>query len=191
MTKVSIAKLTGARQESLAGQSLGRKHFPLFLSAVSAVNDGELIVWSFSGIVHASASYLSATVGAVLRLAKSGQVNKFFAFSDMNADTLDDLCIVLTTEKLASFIVREWQGQQVKKVERIGVKLEGAYERTFSLLDELGTATAESLMESSKDDISKTGWLNRLNYLNRMGLVRRQKESRELLFAPAYREIEV
>ena len=32
---INVAKLTGVRQSALAGQSLGKKHFPLFLSAAS------------------------------------------------------------------------------------------------------------------------------------------------------------
>jgi hypothetical protein len=151
---------------------------------VLETQEEEFIVWDFQRVSHASASYLSATVGALLRMANSGLVNRYFAFSGVERDTMDDLQIILSTEGLVSFEILRYEPLEIR---RIGARLDEVFERTFALLEHRGPSSAEDLMSGAGEKIVKTAWLNRLNQLHRMRLARRIKENREFIFLPAYK----
>jgi hypothetical protein len=184
MVIVHISELASMGGSSLAGRSLGEKHFPFYFSKVLESQDEEFIVWDFEGVSHASASYLSATVGALIGMANSGQVNRYFAFSGVEPDTMDDLQIILSTEGLVSFEILRYEPLEIR---RIGARLDAVFERTFTLLENRGPSSAEDLMSGTDEKIVKTAWLNRLNQLHRMRLARRIKENREFIFLPAYK----
>jgi hypothetical protein len=188
MVIMQISTLVSVEGSSLAGRSLGEKHFPIYFSKVLETQDEEFIVWDFEGVSHASASYLSATVGALLGMANSGLLNRYFAFSGVERDTMDDLQIILSTEGLVSFEVLRFEPLEIR---RIGARLDEVFERTFALLEQRGPSSAEDLMSGTGEKIVKTAWLNRLNQLHRMRLARRTKENREFIFLPAYKTWEV
>jgi hypothetical protein len=171
--------------QQLAGRELGKQHLPILMGAALDAREGELILWDFSGITHASASYFAATFLNLITTAE--QLDRYFAFFELNRPTTEDFDIVLKTEKLAALVASRIQDDRITEVKVLG-HLDPAYEQTFWEVCRLGEATSEDVLRSANRavTIKKTAWINRLTYLHRQRLLRKEKRDREFVFKPAY-----
>jgi hypothetical protein len=186
MKMIRISKVVGSTD--LAGNEMGISHLPKLLAAALTSQDGELVILDFTG-VHATASYLSQSVIKLLRMANTGELDRFFVFAGLNSHTRDDLQIVLSLQKMAAFAIDSAEAPSRRWPAEVIGYLEPLYQDTLDRIVAAQSVTAEELMSEAKEEkIQKTGWLNRLSFLSGQRLIRREKRAREFVFKPIWQE---
>src|SRR5205823_74443 len=97
--------------DTLIGKTNGQRDMPKFLSSAFQNHNEETIIWDWNEIEIATASYFATTVVPLLRTVVSGELEKYFVFTRMNQNCLDELKLVLDAEELV-VILAETKGKQ-------------------------------------------------------------------------------
>jgi hypothetical protein len=187
MRRINVARVVKSR--FLAGSELGRSHLPLFVAAALAGSRGESLIWDWSGVELATASYYASAFVPLLRMAVSGEVEMYPIVTGLNPASLEELRLVLDGEGLPLFVGKLRRGNRVGSVELVG-RLEAPYENTLSEVRRRKKVSANDLYGSAgrRSTIGKTAWINRLVALNRLRLVRRKRVGRGFVYEPTYLE---
>ena len=182
MTRIEVKTLTGL--DTLAGKSGGLRDFPKFMAAIEETPSSDTIVLDWSGIEIVTASYLGATFGTLLRMAVSGDLDRYFVMTSLNKSGLDELKLVLEVQRQIALVGDLNKDGSLHNVHSIGV-LDPAYAETLLAVQKVKTASAMNLYQHAphtRTRIGKTAWINRLSNLHRMRLVRKQRIGREYVF---------
>lgn len=185
IVRLNARKIAG--EEYLVGKIGGQRDLPKFMAAISAIPDGSTVILDWSGVEHASASYFGSAILPILRMATNGDLDRYFIFSNVNQNSLDELKLVVEFLNLVVLLGDVDRDNEIENVRLIG-KLESPYSETFEAISNAQTASAATLHKKQNKNIKigKTGWANRLAYLSELRLVRKQKVGRELVFQPIY-----
>jgi hypothetical protein len=190
MTRLKVKEIVSS--SALAGKSAGIRDLPKFLAAVQQTPPGSTIVFDWSGVEIASASYLAATFFVLLRMAISGDLDRYFIVSGMNGCCLDELNLVLDLQNHAVLVGQMGRGGKVHSLQLLG-KIDQSHLSTFTEVATTEGISAAELHRRSKaknhSAIGKTGWVNRLNALHRERLLRRTKIGREFVFELPEKEL--
>ena len=188
MRSINVKELAGS--DTLIGKTDGQRDMPKFLSAAFQNDSEETLLWDWSGVQIATASYFATTVVPMLKMLISGDLEKYFVFSRMNHNCLDELRLVLDAEELV-IMLAETKGERVQAVRLIG-ELDPVYADTFNEIVHRKRTSAAQLFQDfrprTKIKIGKTAWANRLAMLSRLRLVRKEKIGKEFIFRPPFVE---
>jgi hypothetical protein len=189
LRRVSVRQLTGS--DTLVGKTDGQRDAPKFVNLVFGDDREETLLWDWSGIEVATASYFATTITPLMRMITSGELAKYFLFTRLNKNCLDELSLVLNAEGLVAMMVH-MKGEKVASVDLVG-KLDPVYANTFREVIRRGAISAAELFKHSqhrgKSQIGKTAWVNRLTGLNRLRLLRKEKVGREFVFHVPFLEV--
>jgi hypothetical protein len=180
MTRIAVREVTA--RDILAGKSDGLRDFPKLFDAVEQTPTGDTIVLDWEGVEIATASYFGATVVALLRMAMSTELNRYFIVANLNKTCLEELKLVLDFQGLV-ILAGEWKGGHLKKLQVLGT-LEAPYITTLEAVGKLESASATELHTAQHGGaaIGKTGWINRLSHLHKLRLIRKERVGREYRF---------
>lgn len=207
-----VLKPSPASTAHAYGATLGEEWLqPLVASLVSeadtlAGSSGEVILLDLTGIETATASFLKATIIALLKAGQRAAIgeqqlaganvpalpawNIFPCVMGLAADVREELVEVLGSPRLVCLEVLEWDATTIHKA-----RLHGTLERTLwdtlaSLISAPSGLTASQLHESHREEgINQTAWNNRLSDLFRLRLVRRVRQGRHWLYSSIAREV--
>src|SRR5258708_2941626 len=90
--RINVRQITGLG--TLIGKIGGTRDFPKFMEAVSASPEGSTVVFDWSGIEIATASYFGATVLPLLRMSITGGMDRYFMHVGLNQNCFDELKLV-------------------------------------------------------------------------------------------------
>lgn len=180
MTRIAVREVTA--KDILAGKSDGLRDFPKLFGAVEQAPMGETVVLDWEGVEIATASYFGATLVALLRMAVAGELDRYFIAANLNKTCLDELKLVLDLQGLV-VLAGEWRGGRVRNAQVLGA-LEAPYRSTLAVIGEREVASATELHTAQEPGtaIGKTGWINRLSYLHKLRLIRKERVGREYKF---------
>ena len=180
MTRIAILEVTG--KDILAGKSGGLRDFPKILDAVERTPQGDTVVLDWDGVEIATASYFGATLIALLRMAMTGELDRYFIVANLNQTGIDELKLVLELQGLV-VLVGEGKREHLRNIQVLG-NLETPYRSTLEAVAQRADASATDLhgAQRGRNAIGKTGWINRLAYLHRLRLVRKERVGREYRF---------
>jgi hypothetical protein len=184
--RIKVRQITGI--DTLIGKIGGARDFPKFMEAVSATPEGSTVVFDWSGIEIATASYFGSTVLPLLRMSQTGDMDRYFLHVALNQNCFDELKLVVEYQNLVVLVGDTNRGDSIRNVRVVG-KLEPVYSETLAAIGAAQTASASTLHKDQPTKgakIGKTGWANRLSYLFRLRLVKKQRVGRELVFQPIY-----
>jgi hypothetical protein len=184
--RLDVRQISGL--DTLIGKIGGTRDFPKFMEAVSAMPEGSTVVFDWSSIEIATASYFDSTVLPLLRMSTTGDMDRYFLHVGLNQNCLDELKLVVEFQKLVVLVGDAGRGDSIHNVRVVG-KLEPVYSDTLAAIKASQTASAATLHKdqpSKGAKIGKTGWANRLSYLFRLRLIKKQRVGRELVFQPVY-----
>lgn len=189
LRRVNVRQLTGS--DTLLGKTDGQRDGPKFVNLVLRDDLEESLLWDWTGIEVATASYFATTLVPLLKMITSGELAKYFLFTGLNKNCLDELALVLDAEGLVAMVVK-MKGEKVAAVDIVG-KLDAVYVSTFKEVLRHGAISAAGLFKESqhqgKSQIGKTAWVNRLTGLNRLRLLRKAKIGREFIFHAPFVEV--
>jgi hypothetical protein len=151
---------------------LGRSHYALFSSEVVGESEAS-VCFDWSEIEIATGSYLKAAYLPIFRVPHGVPI----LTSGVSREIREELELALETETRPIFLVEKVGGGRRTELSLIG-HLDEAYRRTLGALIERGHASASELHTESfgkSPQIGKTAWINRLNRMYEMGLIRRNK----------------
>lgn len=184
--RIKVRQITGI--DTLIGKIGGARDFPKFMEAASATPEGSTVVFDWSGIEIATASYFGSTVLPLLRMSQTGDMDRYFLHVALNQNCFDELKLVVEYQNLVVLVGDTNRGDSIRNVRVLG-KLEPVYSETLAAIGATQTASASTLHKDQPTKgakIGKTGWANRLSYLFRLRLVKKQRVGRELVFQPIY-----
>jgi hypothetical protein len=184
--RINVRQITGL--DTLIGKIGGTRDFPIFMEAVSATPEGSTVIFDWSAIEIATASYFGSTVLPLLRMSTTGGMDRYFLHVGLNQNCLDELKLVVEFQNLVVLVGDAGRGDSIRNVRVLG-KLERVYSETLAAIKASQTASATTLhkeRQGKSANIGKTGWANRLSYLFRLRLVKKQRVGRELVFQPVY-----
>jgi len=189
MRRVNVRQFTGS--DTLVGKTDGQRDAPRYVNLVFSDEREESLLWDWSGIKVATASYFATTLVPLMRMITSGELAKYFLLAGLNKNCLDELTLVLDAEGLVAMLAH-MRGGKVASVDLIG-KLDPVYASTFNEVVRRGAVSAAELFRNSehrgKSNIGKTAWINRLTGLNRLRLLRKEKVGREFIFHAPFLEV--
>lgn len=170
------------KKDTLLGRSAAKRDFPLLEKAVSAGPPGETIVWDWSEVRIATASYFAGTCVALFKRTLSGELDKYFVLSGLNDNSADELKLVLEAEQLVMLVADHPQSKNIESARPVG-NLDQTYLQTFAEAVEKRKVSASSLFrhatKETQPKIGKTAWINRLSNLSRFRLLKRTKVGRQ------------
>ncbi len=186
--RIDVKELTGL--DTLIGKTDGQRCMPKFVSiALNNMNE-ETLLWDWTGVQIATASFFAATLIPLLKMTISGELKKYFVLTRMNKNCLDELILVLEAEELVVMLA-EMKGESIRSVELIG-HINRVYADTFTEVINRKRASAAELFRDSKNTsksrVGKTAWVNRLTDLNRLRLLKKEKVGREFVFQAPFLE---
>lgn len=198
-----LAHLNGLSVAS--GALTGREHaakVAALLEKNESSEAGNLLVFDFSGIEFATASYLKASVlwattcsrmhaGIIspdeLRLLDASQYRPLDIFplvSGANGEVETELQEIFGGRWLACIVATEFDPPKVSMAKVVG-KIEATAARTLKAIKGLDEFTAYDLVERFPDEgVNATAWNNRLVELNRLRLLRRRKHGKFWKYQP-------
>jgi hypothetical protein len=183
MRFMNVRALT--KRDTLVGQGDAKRDFALFEQFVRGGPAGETIVWDWSGVKIATASYLAGTCLLLFKRTLSGELDKFFVLFGLNENCTAELKLVLNAEGLVLLVADRANGNKIESAHPLG-NLERPYLETFSETLRRRSVSASALHRKpgsgNGPQIGKTAWINRLTNLNRVRLLRRTKVGREFLY---------
>jgi hypothetical protein len=189
LRRVNVRQLSGS--DTLVGKTDGQRDAPKFVNLVFGDDREESLLWDWSGIEVATASYFATTIIPLMRMITSGELAKYFLFVGLNKNCLDEFALVLNAEGLVAMLVK-LKNEKVASVDLVG-KLDPVYANTFREVIRHGGISAAELFRHSqnrgKSKIGKTAWVNRLTGLNRLRLLRKEKVGREFVFHAPFMEV--
>lgn len=181
--RLSITKVVGSNM--LAGKAAGQKDFPLLLAAIREAPDSATVALDWSEVEIATASYFGATLMPLIRMAISGDLDRYFVIVGMNESCLDELRLVLDLQSHAVLVGEFDRHGRIGKINIVG-KIDPSHILTFTSVAAAEAISATELYLRNKaqgqSKIGKTGWINRVNTLYRERLLRRKKIGREFVF---------
>ncbi len=184
-------------QANVAGATLGQAHLNEVYVALRGIvaDPGEVVVLDFEGTETATASYMKATV---LALLKQGDHEPQIGFpqivfpvvANLSAEVAEELDQVLIANRLPCIEALACSNMHVQRGRVRGV-LDAALEETLAVLVSEGEASATQLHEKLRAEIpiSVTGWNNRLAELHRARLAWRRKRGRQWVYEPIVEEV--
>jgi hypothetical protein len=184
--RINVRQITGL--ETLIGKIGGTRDFPKFMEAVAAAPEGSTLIFDWAAIEIATASYFGSTVLPLLRMSTTGDMDRYFLHVGLNENCLDELKLVVEYQNLVVLVGDAGRGDSIRNIRAVG-KLELIYSETLAAIRASETASASTLHKghpSNGTKIGKTGWANRLAYLFRLRLVKKQRVGRELMFQPIH-----
>ncbi|HZI15073.1 MAG TPA: hypothetical protein VE153_32175 [Myxococcus sp.] len=186
----------------LFGATAGQDHIAPLLEKLQASPPGETVIYDFSGVEHATASYLRATVLRLLRASLRSNVETdsqstsprpagesldiFLLVANLSEDVAEEFQTVLESQGLACLEATRWDDKRPIQARVRGV-LEGVLRDTLVRVVTARNATATMLAEREPPNV--TGWNNRLAELYRMRLVTRVKEGRQWIYSAVCSEV--
>jgi hypothetical protein len=183
MRVVNVRSVT--KKDTFVGRGDAKEDFALFEKLISGGPPGETIVWDWSGVKIATASYLAGTCIPLFKRTLSGELDKFFVLSGLNENCAEELKLVLNAESLVMLVADRLKGAHLESARPLG-KLDQSYLETFTAALRKRTVSATGLYKNSESGshskIGKTAWINRLSNLNRFRLLRRTKVGREFVY---------
>jgi hypothetical protein len=184
-------------QSNVAGATLGQDHLKQVLVALPEIiaEPGEIVVLDFEGTETATASYMKATVLALLQRGGDDADGRapnlvFPVVTNLSAEIAEELDQVLIANRLPCIEALTFSETRVQQGRVRGV-LEAALSETLSALVSGGAASATQLFETRRKEvpISVTGWNNRLAELHRIRLAWRRKQGRQWVYEPIIAEV--
>lgn len=97
--RINVRKITDAN--TLVGKIGGNRDFPKFMTAAMEAPEGSTLVFDWSGIELATASYFGATILPLLKMSNVGQLDRYFMLVGINQNFLDELKLVIEFHSLA------------------------------------------------------------------------------------------
>jgi hypothetical protein len=185
-SRLDVLQIAGL--DTLVGKIGGIRDFPKFMTAVMATPEGCTVVLDWSGIELATASYFGETVLPILKMSTAGHLDRYFLLVGLNQNSLDELKLVIEFHELVVLVGDAARTNSFRNVRVLG-RLDSPYFETLEAIKASRTASASTLHKDHHKmpmQIGKTGWANRLAYLSRFRLVRKQRVGRELVFQPVY-----
>jgi hypothetical protein len=182
MQTLRICEITGLN--TLAGKIAGVRDWPKFLQTVEATPEGAVLVFDWADVELVTASYYSATFVRLLRMAMSGDLDRYFILINLNRTSVDELKLVLEFQGLVALIGKLGPSGNILEVEILG-NLDSVYSEAYEAVRKSTQVSASQLyglQRQASAGIGKTGWINRLANLHRLRLVKRQKIGREFVF---------
>jgi len=180
-----------AETDTLVGKSAALRDFPKLLSAIESVSEGATILLDFKDVEIATASYFGGTVATLIKMARNGQLDRYFLVAGLNRNCLDELKLVLEFQDLVALACEPGRSGRIHNATVIG-SLDPSQQETFELVSNSRGMTASELhrQAAAKSDrqLGLTAWINRLTSLHKMGLLRREKNGREFVFRAIYQE---
>jgi hypothetical protein len=182
---------------NVAGATLGQEHLNKVLGALNRIvgDPGEIVVLDFEGTETATASYMKATVLALLRQGREGAEGGFLnlifpVVANLSAEVAEELDQVLIANRLPCIEALTLSSTRVQRGRVRGV-LDAALGETLAALVSEGAASATQLFETRRKEvpISVTGWNNRLAELHRFRLAWRRKHGRQWVYEPITEEV--
>jgi hypothetical protein len=182
--RLNVHKITDST--TLTGKLGGTRDFPKFMAAVMATPEGSTVVFDWSDIELATASYFGATILPLLKMSTAGHLDRYFVLAGVDENYIDELRLIIEFHDLAVMVGDIDRGGIVRNIRVVG-KLESPYSETLQAITKSHRASASTLhKEQRKSQIGKTGWANRLAYLSQLRLIKKQRVGRELVFQPVY-----
>lgn len=184
--QIDIQKLTGF--STLVGKLGGIRDFPKFVEAASTAPEEGTVIFDWSAVEIATASYFGATVLSLLKMSAAGGMDRYFLNIGLNQNCLDELKLATEYLNLVLLIADSNEKHSLTNFRVLG-KLEPVYSQTLAAIGASGSGSASSLYKGRTGKaakIGKTGWANRLSHLFRLRLVKRHRVGRELVFQPIY-----
>src|ERR1700683_1144518 len=89
---VNVRQLTGS--DTLIGKTDGQRDASKFVNLVFGDDREESLLWDWSGIEVATASYFATTIIPLMRMITSGELAKYFLFAGLNKNCLDEFALV-------------------------------------------------------------------------------------------------
>jgi hypothetical protein len=185
---------------SAVGANVGSRHRSTLAEQLGS-GAGEILVFDFSGVRSATASYLKATAlwflkagrhhvdGAPEPRSEIQPINVFTIVANLNDEIREELGEVLASQRLACAEALEYDETTVRRAHIHG-PLDETLVATLMSLAKLEAATAPALAEANPDvKINVTGWNNRLSELTRLRLAKRKKDGRFWVYQPIAREV--
>jgi hypothetical protein len=186
----------------LFGATKGQEHIAPLLEELMVAPAGEIVIYDFAGVEHATASYIRATVLRLLNAAlrATGDIDPqsapassapealdvFPLVANLSDDVAEELQTVLESQGRACLEATRWDGRGIVQARVRGV-LEGVLRDTLVRVVTARKATATMLAEREPPNV--TGWNNRLAELCRMRLVGRVKEGRQWIYSTICSEV--
>jgi hypothetical protein len=190
MRTIDVHKMTDS--EMLIGRGGGRRDFPKFVEATFAALEGETVLWDWSGIRVATASYFAAAFVPVMKMLVSGGLDKYFVLHGLNINCEDELKFVLESEGLVTLVADEVKGGRVLSARPLG-KLDSVHAETLNRVVRKPGISAKRLYAESiskgRTKIGMTAWINRLVSLYRLRLIKRKRVGRQFTYAVPYVEV--
>jgi hypothetical protein len=191
-----VSELAG-RQANLAGATFGGE---LLARVVEQLDDADtsavpLVVFDFTGIESASASFLKALVFGLLPVPsgdssdKRNQVEAFPVVLGMQQLVREELVDYLALAGRAAVEALSLKGEELLTARLLG-HLDAALHLTLMALLRKGAATATELHAESGGKINITAWNNRLSDLHFRRLARRRRQGKQWIYEPIARELE-
>jgi hypothetical protein len=187
MIRIDAKKVTGL--DTLVGKTGGIRDFPKFMSAAAEAPDGSTVMFDWSGVDLATASYFGSAVLPIIRMTMMGDLDRYFVFVGLNQTALDELKLVLEFNGLVVLLGDVDRSGNVRNLRVLG-KLESPYAETLKVVQEVESASASVLHKQQHRTgtrIGKTGWVNRLSHLYSLRLLKKHKVGRELVFETVQR----
>jgi hypothetical protein len=174
------------KKDTLVGRGDAKRDLVLFENEVAHGTPGETIVWDWSDIKIATASYLAGTCVLLFKRTLSGELDRFFVLSGMNENCFEELKLILNAEGLVMLVADRLRGDKIESAHPFG-ELDEPYRETFAQAMTKQPVSAAALHRNSKSGtgrpkIGKTAWINRLANLNRVRLLKRFKVGREFVY---------
>lgn len=191
-----VAELAG-HQANLAGATFGGELLARVVEQLDTTGTSHvpLVVFDFTGIESASASFLKALVFGLLPAPtrdSSDQRNRVEAFPvvlGMQQLVREELVDYLGLAGRAAVEALSLQGEELLSARLLG-HLDEALHRTLVALLRKGAATATELHAESGGKINITAWNNRLADLYVKRLARRRRQGKQWIYEPIARELE-
>ncbi len=121
-------------------------------------------------------------------MSATGHMDRYFLLAGLNQNCLDELRLVVEFHDLVVLVGDIDRAESIRNVRVLG-KLESPYFETFEAIKVSQQASASTLHKEQArkpGKIGKTGWANRLAYLSRLRLVRKERVGRKLVFQTIY-----
>jgi len=193
------------------GASLGQQHVEPLLDLLCSRTfeqtnftpvPSEIVLIDFEGIEAVTASYLKALILPIL-LGDQGAIKSKFAREDigkpetsiypavtgLSEDVREELQDVLELRGLPCLEALKWGEAGIQKARLLGI-LDPILKTTYTMLQRAQSASATQLHSSYPgEQITITGWNNRLADLHRLRLATRTKQGRQWIYEPISTEV--
>ena len=171
--------------EVLAGAAFGKAILGNLIGQLSTAVSPEALVLDFKGVRVATGSFLRETVIALRDYCRATQPNLYSVVSNAEESIKEELALLLQDRNEVCVVCQLDDDGNFTNAELIGT-LEEKQSMTLNAVLERGAADANELHRSYKhtDDISMTGWNNRLASLAAKGVLMEFKQGKGKLYKP-------